>query len=259
MRIALVTIGYNLPGATTRLLASARQGCRHDLVSLVILHSRMPEKVQELEQLACSSDVVYRDYGINRGLAKSWNEGALWGYEQGFDVVLVANEDVVLGDGDAGRLAELAVLRRDCHLVTGRAFHHSENTWSSSEYGCFAINPIALSTLGCFDENFFPIYCEDSDYRRRARLAGLSPALCDKTTIVHGGSQSLSQPQVARQNTQTYARNRHYYQRKWDGEGGNEHFERPFGDPRFTWFIDPRVRDAPYPGFNRTDHSIVQL
>ena len=259
MRVALVTIGYNLPGATARLLASARQGSRHDLVSFIVLHSRMPEKVQELEELAAREDVVYRDYGVNRGLAKSWNEGILWGYEQAFDVALVVNEDVVFAIGDLNRLAETAVQRRDCPLVFGRAFHHSENAWSWSEYGCFAVNPLALETLGCFDENFFPIYCEDSDYRRRLTLAGLEPAYCEGTRIVHGGSRSLAQPQVTRQNSVTYACNRHYYQRKWGGEGGSERFERPFGDGRFTCFIDPRVRDAPYPGFNRTDQSIVQL
>ena len=48
----------------------------------MILHSRMPEKIQELEALATRPDVVYRDYGVNRGLAKSWNEGILWAHEQ---------------------------------------------------------------------------------------------------------------------------------------------------------------------------------
>jgi hypothetical protein len=219
----------------------------------------MPEKVQELEALATRADVVYRDYGVNRGLAKSWNEGLLWGHEQGFDVVLVVNEDVTFGVGDVDRLAETAVQRRDCPIVMGRAYHHSERVWSFSEYGCFGVNRIALDTLGCFDENFFPIYCEDSDYRRRLRLAGLTPAICESTRIVHGGSRSLSQPAVARQNSVTYARNRSYYQRKWGGEGGGERFERPFDDARFTWFIDPRVRETPYPGFNRTDQAIVQL
>jgi len=229
------------------------------LVSLLILHSRLPEKVGEMEQLASRSDVVYRDYGINRGLAKSWNEGIVWGYEQGFDLVLVVNEDVVFTEGDVDRLCQTALQRRDCHIATGRAYHHSEGAWSSSEYGCFVVNPIALTTLGCFDENFFPIYCEDSDYRRRATLAGLAPAFCEGTRIVHGGSRSLSQPEVARQNSATYVRNRHYYQWKWGGEGGGERFERFFGDGRFTCFIDPRVRDVSYPGFNRSDQSIVQL
>ena len=259
MEIVLVTIGYNLPGATARLIDSAKRGCGHNLASLVISHSTMPEKIQELEALANQPDVVYRPYGINRGLAKSWNEGILWGQENGFDVILVVNEDVVLSDGDVARLAETAISRRDCHVITGRAYHQSERAWSSSEYGCFVLNPIAMDTLGCFDENFFPIYCEDSDYRRRATLAGLKQAFCDSTSIMHGGSQSLNQPALARQNSLTYVRNRHYYQRKWGGEGGSEEFVQPFGDQRFTCYIDPRVREAPYPGFNRSDQDIVKF
>jgi GT2 family glycosyltransferase len=259
VRIALVTIGYNLPGATTRLWATARTGSRHDLVALMILHSQVSAKVQELEELARSPDVVYRDYGINRGLAKSWNEGILWGLEQGFDAVLVVNEDVVFAPGDVDRLAETAVCQREHPIVMGRAYHHSESAWSWSEYGCFVVNPIALATVGCFDENFFPIYCEDSDYRRRLRLAGLAPAYCEGTRIVHGGSRSLAVPEVASQNQRTYALNRHYYQRKWAGEAGGEQFDRPFNDSRFTCYIDPQVRSSPYPGFNRVDQSIVQI
>jgi len=259
MRIALVTIGYNLPGATTRLIASVRKGCKSELTFLVISHSRMPAKVAELESLAEQSNVVYRPYGVNRGLAKSWNEGVLWAYEQKFDAVLVVNEDVTLAPGDVDSLCQTALASRDCPIAMGRAYHHSEGVWSSSEYGCFVVNPIALTTLGCFDENFFPIYCEDSDYRRRMKLAGLKPAFCEETRIVHGGSRSLGEPAIARQNNITYVRNRHYYQRKWAGESGGEQFERPFDDPRFTLYIDPRVRDAPYPGFNRTDQAIVQL
>jgi GT2 family glycosyltransferase len=259
MRVLLVTIGYNLPGATARLLDSARQGCRSELVFLVISHTQIPEKVDELDKLAELPDVVYRPYGVNRGLAKSWNEGILWGLEQGFDAILVVNEDVALAPGDVDRLATTAVRRRDAPLVMGRAYHHSERAWSWSEYGCFAVNPLLLETLGCFDENFFPIYCEDSDFRRRLKLAGLAPAFCDETRIVHGGSRSLSQPAVARQNSLTYARNRQYYQRKWGGEGGSECYGQPFGDPRFTSYIAPAAREAPYPGFNRADQAIVQI
>jgi GT2 family glycosyltransferase len=259
MRVLVVTIGYNLPGATARLFDSARQGCRSELTFLIIGHSRMPEKVEELEALAQTPDVIYRGYGVNRGLAKSWNEGVLWGLEQGFDATVVVNEDVLLAPGDVDRLSTTAVHRRDAPLVMGRAYHHSERAWSWSEYGCFAINPLTMETLGCFDENFFPIYCEDSDFRRRLKLADLKPAYCEETRIVHGGSQSLSQPSVARQNSVTYARNRQYYQRKWSGEGGAEQHVRPFGDPRFTYYIAPSARDAPYPGFNRSDRDIVLI
>ena len=207
MNVAVVTVGYNLPGRTKTLFDSAHEGCCHDLTFLVFLHSQMPEKVDELERLARRTDVIYHDYGENRGLAKSWNEGIIEAFEKGFDVVLVANEDLKFSPQDIDVLVAAAVSHPECYVVTGRAFHYSEQAWSSSEYGGFVINPIALATLGCFDENLFPIYYEDADYRRRAALARTASWFCEQTRMYHGGSDSLSQPEVAQQNSITWAKN----------------------------------------------------
>jgi glycosyltransferase involved in cell wall biosynthesis/GT2 family glycosyltransferase len=257
LRVAVVTIGYNLPGATRTLVESALRDCRHDVSFLLFSHSAIPEKVEELSALARRPDVVLRDYRQNRGLAKSWNEGILWGFENEHDVVLVVNEDLLFAPGDLERLADAAYAQRDRFLVMGRCYHDNDQRWGSSEYGCFAFNPLALEVLGCFDENFFPIYCEDSDYRRRARLAGLETGYCAETSLCHQGSASLRQPQVARQNETTYGANRAYYRRKWGGDAGQEAFVVPFGEPRFGAYIDPSVREAPYPGFNRSDQHLV--
>lgn len=265
MRVSLVTVGYNLPGSTKKLVDSALKECRNELTFLIFLHSGMPEKVAELEELAERSDVVYRGYGFNRGLAKSWNEGILLAYERGCDVAIVVNEDVRFAAGDVDRIAELAVADRRYFIVTGRAWHDSssyhgrDGAWNSSEYACFAINPIAMETLGCFDENLFPVFYEDADYRRRAQLAGLTAGYCPTTTIRHEGSRSLSQPEVAQQNQTTWTKNREYFNRKWGGDPGQETFSHPFNDPRFSYFIDPRLREAPYFGLNRTDQHIVKV
>jgi GT2 family glycosyltransferase len=255
--IGVVTIGYNLPGATRALVESALRDCRHRVSFIVFSHSQMPQKLDELDALANRPDVVYRNYGQNRGLAKSWNEGILWAFENQLDVTLVVNEDVLFAPGDLARLAEAAFCQPDRFLVTGRCFHESENRWESSEYGCFAINRQALDVLGCFDENFFPVYCEDSDYRRRAKLAGLKAGYCRKVSLCHQGSASLRQDDVARQNQITYAGNRAYYARKWGGDAEQETFQTPFNEPRFTFYIAPQDRQAPYPGFNRTDQHLV--
>jgi glycosyltransferase involved in cell wall biosynthesis/GT2 family glycosyltransferase/predicted RecA/RadA family phage recombinase len=257
LRVAVVTIGYNLPGATRALVESALRDCRHDVSFLLFSHSAIPEKVEELSALARRPDVVLRDYRQNRGLAKSWNEGILWGFENAHDIVCVVNEDLLFAPGDLQRLSDAAYAQRDRFLVMGRCYHDNDQRWGSSEYGCFAFNTLALEVLGCFDENFFPIYCEDSDYRRRAQLAGLEPGYCGATSLCHQGSASLRQPEIARQNELTYGANRAYYRRKWGGDAGQEAFAVPFGEPRFSAYIDPKVREAPYPGFNRADQHLV--
>lgn len=260
MLIVVVTIGYNLPGFTQRVVDSAMRGCTHDVKFIVFSHSQMPDKLCELESLAKRDEVIYKDYGVNRGLAKSWNEGILLGYYQlNADVVVVVNEDSLFGTGDLARLSEWAVNHRSSYVVTGRAYEHKESKWMSSEFGCFAINPLALNTLGCFDENFFPLYYEDSDYRYRAKLLGLNPGYCATTSIEHGGSMSLGEERVAQQNTLTYDANRNYYISKWGADGGDEVFRFPFDDQRFSCYIDPRIRHSPYLGFNRQDQEIVEF
>src|SRR5262245_41284855 len=42
MNLAIVTVGYNLPGYTKRLVDSARSQRGHDLTFIVFLHSKMP-------------------------------------------------------------------------------------------------------------------------------------------------------------------------------------------------------------------------
>ena len=76
-----------------------------DAQFLVITHSRHPEKIRELEQLAADSDVELLDYGVNRGLAKSWNEGILWGYDRGayFVTICTKGRRPLFADG-AGNL-----------------------------------------------------------------------------------------------------------------------------------------------------------
>jgi hypothetical protein len=53
--------------------------------------------------------------------------------------------------------------------------------------------------------------------------------------------------------------NRAYYTRKWGGAASQELFTHPFNDRRFSFYIDPQARDAPYPGFNRSDKSLVTI
>jgi GT2 family glycosyltransferase len=125
---------------------------------------------------------------------------------------------------------------------------------ASHGYACFAINPIALEIIGCFDENFFPAYCEDQDYDRRALVAGLHEGNCSTTMIQHNGSGTIARdPALARENAVTQALNLSYYQRKWGGLAGAESLLHPFGDPCLSPKIAPKVRHAPYGIHDRAD------
>lgn len=261
LHVGLVVIAYNQPALMERLVEAARAS-RSELAVYLFRHSRDEATRRLCQRLAAAPDVCYHEGEDNRGVSRSWNEGVLEAYAAGVDVVIVANDDVVPAPGDIDRVAAKAARCRDRYIVTcaGRNERLGRDL-PSLGYSFFAVNPVALETIGCFDENFFPAYCEDQDYARRAALAGLAEENCADTAVVHAGSAAIfASPELALQNRATHSRNMQYYRDKWGGEAGWERYSTPFGDPRFSLRIAPEDRGAPYgPSHDRTDRDLVAL
>ena len=262
MKIAVVTIAYSSSASAASVIETASSANGHAIECHLFLHSKYPQLVEACNCIAQSPLVTYHAFGTNRGVAKSWNEGMLAAYSARADVVIIANDDIVFAPGDLARLGEKAVACRDRYIVSCAGFHQRFNrNMPSVGYSCFAINPVAIEKLGCFDENIFPAYCEDQDYARRAHLSGLNEENCPDTKLTHLGSNSvLSDPALGRQNLVTHRLNRSYYRRKWGGDGGQETYSYPFNNPRLTCYVSPRTRQAPYgPAYDRRDHDIVKM
>jgi len=258
-RVGLVVIAYNQPVWTERLVDSARDS-KADVAVHLFLHSNDQATTAVCERLAARPEVRYYAYGENRGVSRSWNDGILTAYAEGADVVVVANDDVLPAVGDLDRVADKAVRCSDRYIVSCAGPHgRLGRSLPSHGYSFFAVNAIAIETIGCFDENFFPAYCEDQDYARRAALAGLSEENCAETMVLHGGSSAiLASQELAFQNRITQSHNISYYLRKWGGDAGSEQFETPFANPELGLRIAPENRAAPYgPSYDRTDRNLV--
>lgn len=190
-----------------------------------------------------------------------WNEAMVAAFAE-CDVVVFANDDIYFSEGDLGHLVTAAHRWPEHHVVTCSGIELSnERRAPSLGYACFAMNRIAFDTVGCFDENLFPIYCEDDDYAYRARLAGLGEQNCPATTVYHFGSAAIrTSAELGRQNRITHRRNLEYYRRKWGGLARQEAYQHPFGNPIFDHRIPPERRHAPYgPGYDRADFDIVTV
>jgi GT2 family glycosyltransferase len=128
----------------------------------------------------------------------------------------IANADVVFGPGDLLRLST---------TMTGAR-------WVGiTDWRVFGLTFEAVETVGLFDENFYPAYCEDADYEYRCTLAGVEWGAITGTTS-HVGSVTIQENHYARRNDSTYPANRAYYRAKWGGElRGGETYSTPFGEP----------------------------
>lgn len=266
MKIGLVTVAYNLAEATMTLWQSvARAEMVTELLEIeyhLFLHSQQPDVMAVCERIAAGPNVHYYDYGENRGLSNSWNEGILAAYGNGCDVVIVVNDDCIFGDGDVMALAHAAMNNRDRYMVTGYGMNHRHGERMPLDYSCFVINPIAIDRVGMFDENIVPIYFEDCDYSYRAEtLLGLEKLRIDTTNIEHQGSGAIhADGDLMAQNHLTYGANSMYYVRKWGGLNDRERYTHPFNQLAFDAYIAPDRRHSPYGnGYDRDRNEIREL
>lgn len=254
MKIHAVLIAYALD---VRPLVSAIWS--PDLTLHLFLHSKREDVVLSCRDIfRYTPNVRYYDYGINRGLAKSWNEGIFNAHEQGADAIVVINDDVVTTKEGVALLAQGCVDHPRAGIIEGEGYNERMNEYQILQFACFGINPIALDKVGYFDENYLVIYGEDVDYSRRCNLAGIVYHNVGPTGMVHRGSTTIATvPELYNQNQTTFPRNENYHRRKHGGGYNQEVFEHPFNDPALSWFIGAENRDNPYPEHRRTDADEV--
>ncbi len=260
MKVNIVTTAYNSIEYLRKLIHTSQLDAdKHDILLSIFLHSREARTIEVIQQAINDQyPILFFAFGENRGLARSWNDGLLHGYYNlGADVVIIANDDIYFSPRDVDKIAQKAVQCRGNYMVSVAGYHdYLEEHRVSHGYSCFAMNPIALEKIGCFDENLFPAYMEDIDNHRRATLAGLVEENCADTNVIHEGSCAIRHDAIlSLANMKTQMANQTYFRIKWDSDSHLGGYPVPFNNPKFDLRIDPETRHAPYPGYNRNDIS----
>lgn len=174
----------------------------------------------------------------NLGVAGSWNMCAKMFPEE--PCWLLMNDDAYFLPGYLEKICQCAR-----EHVTEPIIHLNE----SNAYYCFVWTQRGRKEFGEFDDNFFPAYMEDCDYRVRLRLKGYNGyvyALQGLPPLPHG------KPKTGGMNYNAMLQgcgllNRQYWLYKW----GNQNFEEatyqtPYKDHRLTvnqwaWYPEGRA------------------
>lgn len=204
--------------------------------------------------------ITLYDYQINRGLARSWNDGIEAALRANADAIVIVNDDIKITNQDFYLLADHTYAHPEAGIIVANGFNVRMDAKLDLGYSIFGINPIAINEVGYFDENYLVIYGEDVDYSRRMTMVGVPFHSTGDTDIVHTGSATVgSVPELAIQNKVTFARNSDYHILKHGGNYGQEVYLHPFNDASLSWHISAEQRNDPYPGRSRTDREIVEL
>ena len=165
-------------------------------------------------------------------VAKSWNFGLRWLFENGAEHVLVVNNDVELRPDMYRELLAADLLFATGVGVATRnqmagAFTRADRP--NPDFSCFLIRRDCWEQLGPFDEGCEGAYCEDSIYHVEAHRKGVALP-CIGIPFVHHGSgtiKSATPEEAARISAQAY-KNRAYFKSKYGCEVGSPEYEEIF-------------------------------
>lgn len=248
IHIVLVTYALDVTPLVDSLWTS-------DVTLHLYTHSKIPMVVEACREIESEyPNVRWNNYGINRGLARSWNDGMLAAQNDNAEVIILLNDDITASKADMYQLTEAAVKHRECGVVQVRAYNEITDKRILMGYGFTAIQPIALETVGAFDVNYWPIYGEDVDYSRRCGLLGVTFYDAGESGVVHEGSTTIKAvPELAASHQKTFRDNHLYHVAKHGGFYGQETFDRPFNDPTLDWYIPLDNYRRAYPDRARDD------
>jgi GT2 family glycosyltransferase len=173
----------------------------------------------------------------NLGVSGSWNRiienfsGNCW----------VVNSDIEFTAGVLKDATKWISKRRNIVL------HH---LWAGA---CFYVTDLFTSTLGWFDENFYPAYHEDEEMTLRARALGVRRSILGgigRGRILHERSQTVKSASRAQR---LLIREGHHFGgtylfRRWGpqaAQASESRYQHPFGDSGLhpaDWTLDLEVR-----------------
>lgn len=115
-------------------------------------------------------------------------------------------------------------------------------------FNCWIMNRKCYEIIGLWDENFFPAYFEDVDYRYRIKLSNIKYGEVGKNSIdlfSHYHSATIKcNSDFNEKNHKTFLMNGDYYIKKWGNNGQEDNIEiykTPFNNPNLSikeWTID---------------------
>ena len=170
----------------------------------------------------------------NMGFAMSVNDIVRHNFDCKYWIV--SNYDLYLEPGEWQRILDHA-----------DQFEYGANFGSGIDlFGLFLWTNAVVKNVGLMDENFYPAYFDDNDYRYRCQLKG---CLMDHFPVKyrHETSSTINDnPHYKRKNSETFQKLAQYYITKWGGVPGSEKYTRPFNNADLVeeyWKLDPARND----------------
>ena len=148
-------------------------------------------------QPECVEELIVWNFPHAMGVATSWNiiiKGNPFASHWIF-----LNDDIIFPEGSLAKLAEQARLNTDKIVIP-----------TIARFSAFSIGEGVISKLGLFDELFFPMYYEDTDYLHRCWNTN-TPILEIDCPVHHETSSTIHKDGYEGKNAVTFPRLHNYH------------------------------------------------
>lgn len=181
-------------------------------------------------------------------LARAWNRGIKIALERGAQYVIVINLDLLIHKQCIDNLIEFADSNQDAICWSGYVLNTlvAFDAVSTVKHGrinnrchfsCFMVDHRLLHTVGEFDEQFAPIYQEDTDMKYRITLKGEKFCMTKSALFFHlengvlKGYEINEDKALADQYLSFIRQNERRYIEKWGGKPHHEKYNIPYNTP----------------------------
>lgn len=166
-------------------------------------------------------------YPDNLGCAASWNVGLRKLQAGEFDVLIIFSPSCKFDEGTSPLDFVRAIEEQE---KTGKEDFYISNGPYHTDTHAFAITRQGVDKVGLFDENFYPVYFEDTDYIYRQKLVGSTRCLVNIKRSDWGLNLGVTKDDRIWRKYLNNAQQIHdYYVYKWGGEAGRETYKNPYG------------------------------
>jgi GT2 family glycosyltransferase len=206
-------------------------GAVDHLAEIIIINNNSTDSdfKERLDGFASAMGLTVLHQARNLGVSASWNLLIRTGFAKGYEWIFIGSNDTFLQPGS---------LKAACDCKKDE----DVGVWHLCGFNFFLLNRRTIDSIGWFDENFYPAYNEDIDYKYRCKLARMRVVHIDGAGGEHVGSATInSNPDYFASNKETHRKNSDYYRSKWGGDCSHERFVRPYNNPEYdhTWWPVP--------------------